>query len=83
MSRLTKKQREEYIKSPYHCPKCGGRDISAGEFEPEAMYIVIECENCGGSWEEIFTLIDIQNFKEKKNNSWKKKLRCTSKVLPE
>lgn len=62
--RLTKKQRSDYINSPHHCPKCNSADISAGDFEPEGMYQTIECEGCGGTWQEVFALVDIENFKE-------------------
>ena len=40
------------------CPICEGNDVSAGDREADADYIVqdVECENCGGSWKETYRL---------------------------
>ncbi len=57
---MTSKQRQAYLKNSHKCPYCGGADISGRGYdydEPPAR--IIDCENCGKSWMDVFTLTDV------------------------
>ena len=38
----------------WQCPECKSDDISSGGFDPEGFYRIVECSNCGHSWQEVF-----------------------------
>lgn len=59
---FTKEQKLDYItKNGQRCPFCNGKDIQASR--PELMdygvEVEINCENCGKTYKELYTLSDI------------------------
>ena len=53
----------EYIQNGgNNCPHCGSSDISGGSFEADgtSAWRDVECEECGESWHDIYSLTGIQ-----------------------
>ena len=62
-NKLTKKQKQVYLKNPHFCPKCGHTDISVLGWDAEIQSQDVCCENPGCSyvWREIFKMVDIES----------------------
>lgn len=60
---------EEYVaKSGHACPACGGTDISsAGSVgtDSKIAWQPVECENCGATWNDCYTLTGYAELKTK------------------
>ena len=58
---LTPKQKQEYVNSKSgNCPYCGSGDITGRGYDyDDEPSQVIDCEECGQSWMDVFTLADI------------------------
>jgi hypothetical protein len=58
--------REKYLKERGStCPYCGSQDIDAGKLEADGDYAwcITTCNTCHKSWEDIFTLTDVNELK--------------------
>ena len=58
---MTPEQKRNYLTSPDNCPFCGSGDITGRCFsyeDPSAQ--IIDCEGCGKSWMDIYTLTDVE-----------------------
>lgn len=67
-----KKNVEDYLKDPNHCPVCGGADISANnDFVSvgASAHQTVECENCGATWYDIYTITGVEIIKTKKETN--------------
>ena len=60
---------EEYVaKSGNVCPACGGTDLSSTgpvETDTKIAWQPIECENCGATWNDCYTLTCYAELKTK------------------
>ena len=61
---LTKKQIKEYNESPYHCPYCGGKNISAEGFDAEAEGQKVLCYDCNEEWWDVYKFVGIEEIPE-------------------
>lgn len=57
---MDKKQRIDYLKSPYHCPYCNSDRISALEFDTQSFTQTVECPDCGRQWIDLYSLTGIE-----------------------
>lgn len=50
-----------YLKDSAKCPHCQSKDIDGNEIqcEGDSHYQTIQCNNCGRSWVDIYTLTDV------------------------
>lgn len=62
--KLTEEQEKNYLENPTNCPQCGSGVISADDFEPLEPSRHVACNSCGASWNEVFQLVSVQDFKE-------------------
>ena len=55
---LTPAQKENYLKNPYHCPKCDSENISGRGLNADCDYAWqrITCEDCHFEWDDIYVL---------------------------
>ena len=63
MEELTTEQKEQYLSGWMRCPICQCEDIraeDAGETIDNKMTQQISCYDCGASWIDIYTLMDIE-----------------------
>jgi hypothetical protein len=61
---ITQSIKNKYFEDPDCCPICNNSDLTAEEFEyssAKEVYRKIECKGCLNDWQEIFTLINIEN----------------------
>lgn len=59
MTTLTKEQRDTYLAhGGQYCPVCGSSELDTGAFRADENYAwrSVGCENCGASWEDVYTL---------------------------
>ena len=59
--------REKYLNDPYHCVYCesskiGVKDISYTGYDSVSQ--TIECQECKKAWNEIYTLVYIEEIDE-------------------
>ena len=54
------------------CPSCGGDQIGGDSFTTEGCicYQGIICNDCGASWEDVYSLECINNFTEGGSGDW-------------
>ena len=58
---ITSEQKAAYLKNPSRCPFCGGSDLEGEGYDYDGDPAqTIECQDCGRSWLDIFTLTDIE-----------------------
>ena len=58
---LTETQRNEYLLSGgLYCPYCGSRNIRSEQFEPDSNSVETNCDGCGKSWNNIYTLTEVE-----------------------
>jgi transcription elongation factor Elf1 len=57
---MDEKRKADYLKSPNHCPWCNSEKIMADTFDAEKPGQLVECQNCGREWYDIYTLTDIE-----------------------
>lgn len=62
LTKLTPLQKQQYLKNPSRCPYCGSGDIIGGHIEVDSAeaWQTIECEDCLRSWNDIYTLTNIE-----------------------
>jgi len=63
MSKLTEKQKKEYINSGYSkCPNCKSEDIEGGHVEVNgaSCWQPCFCHECNLEWNDIYTLSNIE-----------------------
>jgi DNA-directed RNA polymerase subunit M/transcription elongation factor TFIIS len=56
------------MNSPNKCPKCGSPNISWTDdidYQTDEISQLVECEDCGVKWWEVFIFSHIEYFKEK------------------
>jgi len=60
---MNDKEKTEYLKHPFCCPKCQSGDINAGDydFEDHMVWSEVSCEKCGAKWRDIYTLTDVES----------------------
>lgn len=60
--KLTKKQKQMYLKNPHFCPVCGHTVITSLDWDAEIQSQDVLCESsrCGFVWRECFKMIDIE-----------------------
>lgn len=68
MNKFSKKRTKEFIeKLGEECPHCNGTDLIAKELVsldiPGELSQLVECENCGREYIEIYTLTGVLNAK--------------------
>jgi len=59
--------KRRYVKHPYNCLYCGSEDIMAIHIvyaEYDQIPQVVECQNCGAKWKEIYSLTDIEEIED-------------------
>jgi len=64
LTKLTKKQKKAYLANSSNCPYCHSPDIGGGfvEIDGDTAWQRITCNNpsCSESWDDIYSLSDIQ-----------------------
>ena len=63
MSKLTEKQKAEYLKAGgVCCPYCGSGDICGSHVEIEyaCCFQNIRCSTCGKEWTDIYKLVNVE-----------------------
>ena len=61
MALLTRKQIEVHLATGgVLCPHCGSDNIRGEGFETEASSEIVECEDCGKRWKDIFSLVGVE-----------------------
>lgn len=60
---ITKEIRDKYLKSPMHCPFCGGGNIDTDPIEAsdDSTTQIVICLSCNMVWKDIYTLTNIDN----------------------
>lgn len=63
---LTPEQKRNYLSSQGNCPFCGSGTLCGDSYDCEGGSVAqrIECEDCGKSWHDIYTLTDIEEIFE-------------------
>ena len=60
--------RQKYLKSSgSHCPFCESTDITSGPIQADGpvAWAEAECEGCGASWQDVWSLTDIDEAKDR------------------
>ena len=62
--KMTKKQKQKYLKDYNHCPKCGSDNISSDRLEADSgcAWANVKCDSCGFTWQDIYKLVDIEEM---------------------
>ena len=62
-------KRKYLEKSGGRCPFCESKNITSGRIEADGpvAWAEIECEGCGASWQDVWTLTDITKAKDKED----------------
>ena len=63
MSKLTAKQKKDYIKGGQNgCPYCGSDDIEGGfvEIDSGGAWQEVYCHICHKEWSDIYKMVDIE-----------------------
>ena len=66
MSRLTKAQKQAYLKASHKCPYCGSDNIEGGEhdYSGDMVFQDVVCRDCEKSWTDEYTLTGITESEE-------------------
>jgi len=64
MTKLTKEQKETYLKDPYCCPYCKSKNIEAGSIEANEGWAWQEvvCFDCHLRWRDVYTLTAVEDI---------------------
>ena len=59
---MIEQEKQKYLKSPNHCPKCGSENINSGTIEADgsSAWSNVTCEDCNAVWKDIYKLTDIE-----------------------
>ena len=62
MKKLTEKQKKTYLENSNLCPSCKSDQIegSSVEIDDGGAYQPMICSDCGKSWNDIYTLTDVE-----------------------
>jgi hypothetical protein len=62
---ISRAKRKEYVKAGgSFCINCGSGNISAGKIQSESReaWQVVQCYDCGSTWNDIFRLIGVDDI---------------------
>lgn len=65
--KITDEQKEKYLAGlGNHCPFCEGGDIVGDNALFDSGYVsqMMFCNDCSGSWEDVYTLTDVVEVRE-------------------
>jgi transposase-like protein len=59
---ISETARKAYMNDPNHCPHCECEDVTGGPFQSDSKtaWQSVTCNNCNESWNDIYTLTDIE-----------------------
>jgi len=63
MSKLTEKQKKDYIAGGYNnCPHCKSTEINSSYSKKDDDWVEcnVECDACGEEWTDVYLLADVQ-----------------------